>query len=126
MAVQLEIDSIFDYYDAPLNGVGHLGDQRLYYYWIDDAIIDHPQHGNMKIRQYCAFSLSADEWAIIERHYETAEAAVSSDGGDQEGGSIEATADGLSKLGKLHESLEHREGVVSFTSNSIPFPSYHD
>lgn len=111
--MDLEITSVFDYYDAPLNGAASLGDKRLYFRWVDDHSIE--QDGQtFRVRCYCAWTLSDEEWDTIKRFH----AVPLPDYSDE--------CEEAVHMGALNELLETREGVVGFTSNSLHFPAYQD
>lgn len=121
MDPRLHIESILAYYDAPICGVASLGDRTLYYNWVEDTrTVD----GTMKIRCYCAWELSAEEWALIEMNVALETLSVLPDGEDADAAAMARADKAARRVGALHESLESREGVVGFTSSSLPFPSF--
>ena len=117
MGTGLEIDSVWEYYDAPICGEGRLGDLRLYYFWVDDARI---QHGGkaFKVRRYTAYELDEASWDLLERSRALDDAA------DPE---VPPSQDELNRweaICALHERLRSTDGVISFTSMSVRFPCY--
>lgn len=121
MDATLNIESVLDYYDAPICGVARLGDRVLYYNWVDDMMTP---DGTMKIRCYCAWELSAEEWALLERDVELQAAGALPAGGDGGAAALARADESARQMGALHVALESREGVLGFTSYSMPFPSY--
>jgi hypothetical protein len=121
MDANLNIESVLDYYDAPICGVARLDDRVLYYNWVDDMLT---ADGTRKIRCYCAWELSDAEWALLERDVELQAAAALPDGGDGGAAALVRADESARQMGVLHVALESREGVVGFTSYSMPFPSF--
>lgn len=111
--MDLEITAVFDYYDAPISGTASLGDQRLYFLWVDDHSIEQEGH-TFRVRCYCAWTLSDPEWETIKRFHAVAVPDFSDE------------CEEAVRMVALNELLETREGVIGFTSSSLYFPAYQD
>lgn len=114
-APNLEIEGIWEYYDAPISGPARLGDMRLYYTWSDEMSVEHEGIA-YKRRLYTAYTLTDDEWKLLEDDHEI-EMSVDADATPTPD-ELAAQEARWGKIRALHDALETRPGVIGFTSAS--------
>lgn len=110
MRPNLEIESVWAWYEAPLCGVARIGDKRLYYVW-DDRVPDKDMMLGGKIpflrRVFVAYELDASTWDSLESAF-----------------SLNGTDLFLagSTVRRIHAELEQRPGFLAFSNTRVTFP----
>jgi hypothetical protein len=106
----LEILSVWDYYDAPIRGQARVGDTLLYYVWADDRLIEHDGR-TYKVRHYNAYVLDDTAWGVLHEVRRR----------EEDGEPPQPLA--ASPERQLHDALESAPSFLCFTSLSPAFAS---